>query len=74
MKRRRIARKWAESEEFAGAILAGLRAPVSREATHYHAAYVTPPWSKTLAPTASIGLHRFYKFPPKPTLVASAAQ
>jgi spore germination cell wall hydrolase CwlJ-like protein len=71
MRARKNARRWAESEELAGAILAGLRAPVSRNATHYHAVYVSPDWSKTLTPTAAIGLHRFYKFPDRTAAVAS---
>ncbi|MEM8937470.1 MAG: cell wall hydrolase, partial [Pseudomonadota bacterium] len=32
-------RKWKESSDLAGAILAGVRVPVSRNATHYHADY-----------------------------------
>ncbi len=64
-------RKWAASEELAGAILAGLRAPISRNATHYHANYVTPYWADTLTPTATIGTHKFYRFPNRK--LASAA-
>lgn len=56
-------RKWTSSDELAGAILAGIRVPVSREATHYHADYVTPHWASSLTPTATIGTHKFYKFP-----------
>lgn len=56
-------RRFAEAEELAGAILAGLRAPVSRNATHYHADYVSPYWAATLTPTATIGTHKFYRFP-----------
>ena len=56
-------RKWAASEELAGAILAGLRAPVSRNATHYHANYVNPYWAPKMTPTATIGTHKFYRFP-----------
>jgi len=55
-------RKWVASVAMAGSIMAGLRAPVSREATHYHADYVNPPWASTLAPTATIGTHKFYRF------------
>ena len=65
-------RKWRQSQDLAGAILAGLREPVSRQATHYHATYVSPPWSKTLTPTAVIGSHKFYRFPNR-TQLASAA-
>lgn len=64
-------RKWKSSEDLAGAVLAGVRIPVSRNATHYHADYVDPYWADTLAPTAVIGVHKFYKFKSKRT-VASA--
>ena len=30
-------------------------------ATHYHASYVSPPWSAALTHVASIGRHRFYR-------------
>ena len=66
-------RKWNESEELAGAILAGLRAPVSRDATHYHANYVTPHWASSLTPTATIGTHKFYKFPSRSHIAAAPA-
>lgn len=66
-------RKWADAEELSGAILAGLRVPVSRNATHYHADYVSPPWSKTLTPTATIGTHKFYRFPSERIVAAAPA-
>ena len=56
-------RKWEATEQLAGAILAGLRAPVSRNATHYHADYVNPYWAPRMTPTATIGTHKFYRFP-----------
>jgi spore germination cell wall hydrolase CwlJ-like protein len=71
MARRLNKRKWAQSEELAGAILAGLRVPVSRNATHYHANYVSPPWAQRLTPTATIGTHKFYRVPSR-TVVADA--
>ncbi|MEE2691173.1 MAG: cell wall hydrolase [Pseudomonadota bacterium] len=74
MKRRVNRRKWSDAEDLAGAILAGLRAPVSRNATHYHANYVSPPWSKTLTPTATIGTHIFYRFPSRPTVASASAE
>jgi spore germination cell wall hydrolase CwlJ-like protein len=73
MKLRLNKRKWTEAEELAGAILAGLRVPVSRNATHYHADYVLPDWAAKLTPTATIGTHKFYRFPARATTVASAA-
>ena len=66
-------RKWKESEDLAGAILAGLRAPISRNATHYHANYVTPHWADSLTPTATIGTHKFYKFRSRRNLAAAPA-
>ena len=66
-------RKWQESEQMAGAILAGMHLPVSRNATHYHAYYVSPPWAETLTPTAVIGAHKFYRFPSKSVTQAAPA-
>ena len=66
-------RKWKSSEMMAGAILAGVRAPVSRNATHYHASYVHPSWAKRLTPTATIGTHKFYKFPSRRNVAAAPA-
>ena len=66
-------RKWKESEALAGAILAGVRAPVSRNATHYHANYVTPHWADSLTPTATIGTHKFYRFPSRTAIAAAPA-
>jgi spore germination cell wall hydrolase CwlJ-like protein len=71
MKARLNERKWREAEMLAGAVLAGIRRPVSRSATHYHADYVSPPWADTLTPTAVIGAHKFYRFPSR-TIVAAA--
>lgn len=66
-------RKWKSSEDLAGAILAGIRAPVSRNATHYHANYVKPHWADRLTPTATIGTHKFYKFPSRQNVAAAPA-
>lgn len=66
-------RKWKESEDLAGAILAGLRAPISRNATHYHANYVDPHWADKLTPTATIGTHKFYKFNSRRNVAAAPA-
>lgn len=66
-------RKWREAQDLAGAVLAGVRAPVSRNATHYHADYVWPHWADNLTPTATIGVHKFYKFPSRRTLAAAPA-
>lgn len=66
-------RKWKQSQDMAGAILAGMRVPVSRKATHYHADYVTPYWAPSLTPTATIGTHKFYKFRNRRTVAAAPA-
>lgn len=73
MQARLSKRKWKASQELAGAILAGIHAPVSRNATHYHADYVTPYWAAKLTPTATIGTHKFYKFPSRRTVAAAPA-
>jgi spore germination cell wall hydrolase CwlJ-like protein len=71
MKRRMNQRRWANADALAGAVLAGVRMPVSRNATHYHADYVSPGWAAEMAPTATIGAHRFYKFAPRSTFAAA---
>ena len=73
MKARLNKRLWKQSDDLAGAILAGVRVPVSRDATHYHADYVNPPWAAKLTPTATIGTHKFYKFPSRRTVAAAPA-
>lgn len=66
---------YEELDELAGVILAGMHMPVSRDATHYHADYVSPYWAPSMTPTASIGAHKFYRLPNKDTkTVVSAAQ
>ncbi|MEM8986206.1 MAG: cell wall hydrolase [Pseudomonadota bacterium] len=57
--------QWRRSEELAGYVMDGLRQPVARTATHYHANYVSPYWADNLIPTAYIGAHMFYRFPSK---------
>ncbi|MDZ7628123.1 MAG: cell wall hydrolase [Parvularculaceae bacterium] len=73
MKARRSQRQWRDAELLAGAVLAGVRKPVSRSATHYHADYVSPPWAQTLSPTATIGTHKFYRFQSKSIVAAAPA-
>ncbi|WP_306250875.1 cell wall hydrolase [Parvularcula sp. IMCC14364] len=66
---------YATSQKMAGAILAGVHIPVSNEATHYHADYVSPYWAPKLTKTAEIGAHRFYRYPDKNRLaITDAAQ
>lgn len=66
-------RKWRAADELAGAVLAGFRAPLSRNATHYHANYVDPYWAPRMTPTATIGVHKFYKFPSRRNTAAAPA-
>ena len=66
-------RKWNEAQDLAGAVLAGVRVPVSRNATHYHADYVWPHWADNLTPTATIGTHKFYRFPSRRAVAAAPA-
>ncbi len=73
MKARLNGRQWRDAELLSGAILAGIRTPVSRSATHYHADYVSPPWAGTLTPTAVIGTHKFYRFPSRRIVAAAPA-
>jgi len=63
---------WKKSQNMAGAILAGMRIPVTHQATHYHASYVKPYWAPNLTPTAQIGAHKFYRLPT--SRVSAAAQ
>ncbi|MGV6802522.1 MAG: cell wall hydrolase [bacterium] len=73
LNRKRNQKKYAELNDMAGAVMAGIHLPVSRNATHYHADYVKPYWAANLTPTTSIGAHKFYRFPDRKT-IASAAQ
>ena len=66
-------RKWKAAQDMAGAILAGVRVPVTRSATHYHASYVKPRWADRLTPTATIGTHKFYRFPSRTAVAAAPA-
>ena len=75
MEKRLNVRLYEDIDELAGVILAGMHMPVSRNATHYHADYVSPYWAPTLTPTAQIGAHKFYRFPNKTSeTIVSAAQ
>ncbi|MBY0423011.1 MAG: cell wall hydrolase [Parvularculaceae bacterium] len=56
------ARQMRASMEMAGAVMAGVRAPASHNATHYHADYVAPVWANEMTRTTTIGTHVFYKF------------
>ena len=53
---------WNRAREVAKAALAGFVQPAVGNATHYHANYVAPYWAPTLAKTAAIGAHIFYRW------------
>ena len=53
---------WNRAREVAKAALAGFVQPSVGNATHYHANYVAPYWAPTLAKTAAIGAHLFYRW------------
>ena len=53
---------WNRAREVAKAALGGFVQPAVGNATHYHASYVAPYWAPTLAKTAVIGAHIFYRW------------
>ena len=53
---------WNRARNVATAALAGFVQPAVGNATHYHANYVAPYWAPTLAKTAAIGAHLFYRW------------
>jgi len=53
---------WAKAERIAAQVLDGKKLLRSmRNATHYHATYVSPKWSRTLSKVKRVGRHIFYK-------------
>lgn len=62
LERRPDAEGWKRAQRIASAALAGaVYAPVGW-ATHYHANYVVPYWASTLAKSAIVGAHIFYRW------------
>ncbi len=53
----------ARSEKLATLMLQGRPRLVTDGATHFHATYVRPSWSRRLTQTAAIGRHIFYRLP-----------
>lgn len=51
----------ARAEKLAAIMLAGRERSVTDGATHFHATYVNPSWSRKFVRTASIGQHIFYR-------------
>ncbi|MBA3325668.1 MAG: cell wall hydrolase [Rhodobacteraceae bacterium] len=58
----------ARAEKLARMLIDGRPRTVTAGATHFHATYVRPAWSRQFARTAAIGNHVFYR---EPTRVAS---
>lgn len=54
---------WERARAVALHVQMGLAKPVTNNATHYHAGYVSPYWSAGLVSTGAIGEHIFYRFP-----------
>ncbi len=61
--RRPVSWRWDAAEQVAAAALNGHVAADVGPATHYHAVWMTPYWSKTLIPINRIGGHVFYRMP-----------
>lgn len=53
---------WDRARKVAAAALAGSVYPNVGTATHYHADYVVPYWASSLAKTAVVGAHLFYRW------------
>lgn len=51
----------ARAEKLAAIMLAGRERSVTDGATHFHATYVNPSWSRKFVRTAAIGQHIFYR-------------
>lgn len=51
----------ARAEKLAAVMMAGRSRLVTDGATHFHATYVRPAWSRHLVRTAAIGQHVFYR-------------
>ncbi|MEO6580406.1 MAG: cell wall hydrolase [Sphingomicrobium sp.] len=62
MARTPMADAWNRARKVAAAALAGSVYPNVGNATHYHADYVVPYWASSLAKTAVIGAHLFYRW------------
>lgn len=55
----------ARARDVAILLMKGERRDITDRATHYHATYVEPYWSKKLERTAAVGTHIFYKRKPR---------
>lgn len=70
MKGRVERRAMVQSRTVATAVLGGFRVALTDGATNYHADYVEPYWAPTLAQTAQVGDHLFYRRGAAPTRFA----
>jgi hypothetical protein len=61
--RRPVPSLWDAAQDVATAALNGYVAPVVGDAINYHAAWMTPYWSKSLVSVGRIGGHIFYRAP-----------
>jgi len=52
---------WARAVLVANDVMMGYIPDITEGATHYHAKYVNPYWSKSFTKTVEIGSHIFYK-------------
>ena len=52
---------WARAVLVANDVMMGYIPDITKGATHYHAKYVNPYWSKSFTKTVEIGSHIFYK-------------
>ena len=52
---------WARAVLVANDVMMGYIPDITEGATHYHAKYVNPYWSKSFTRTVEIGSHIFYK-------------
>ena len=57
---------WLQAQKVAAMVLTLDLRDVTGHATHYHAVYVTPKWSRELPRTKTIGHHLFYMSRPAP--------
>ncbi len=61
-RRKPSAAAWSRAQALGQRALSGDVDPSVREATHYHADYVTPWWSPHLRQVAKVGSHIFYRW------------
>lgn len=55
--------RWIQAQSVAAQVVLQFHELRTGNATHYHASYVQPSWSKRLVQTNAIGEHIFYRYP-----------